>query len=602
MVIEGTSAFSVESKSHRIAPTEDRLLAFVFDLVLFSPVVSLAMSQVLKQMEMVQTVAPQSIEFTVLVVVLLVFSAILVLLTQTLFLFTLQATPGKYFFKMRVVAYEPTEGQTRLTFTQAFLRSLFWNLEFCMLGFPWLEAFSAPKRRLLHDRVSNTVVVTQKMYVDRGPNILEAHFMRQLFLFSAFAACGLLVFIGGHYYRAALQSNFHRSELVSSDFFCEQVSMTVKSDENRLDKALALYMAGEIDEDCLSAEAEFALWWPSHEDKDWAYLAKGILRKSDPELAQSYWLKACSEKAEGPACGIAKYEAEPRDSKIPDGTITSQILSVIQQFEKAQYVKAERSFVDLAKGNGFERFSGQGLVKSFWAQDKIERAQGAFASVVHQLDPASRVELAAWICHEELDNSCSSKAIEACEILKEEDKVTGDSFVALALIREKECRQSETVDYRQFHSLFEERADVLQFVKAIAKESKLTHQQRMTALEDLSFRKNSVRPSFLRLMAIQEWVGQATPNSDFKLVSKFLKEKKVRDLSWIKIYKKTIAALVKNKASKELGEIAMLPNSDLVRRYNLLGLQSDAKQVIAQKAQMQDRIPASQKTTGQESQ
>jgi uncharacterized RDD family membrane protein YckC len=64
----------------------------------------------------------------------------------------MQTTPGKYFFKMRVVPYEPALGQTRLTFGQSFLRALLWNIEFCLLGLPWLEVFSDPKRRLLHDR------------------------------------------------------------------------------------------------------------------------------------------------------------------------------------------------------------------------------------------------------------------------------------------------------------------------------------------------------------------------------------------------------------------------------------------------------------------
>jgi uncharacterized RDD family membrane protein YckC len=594
MVIDDFSALNAGNKAHKVAPTEDRLLAFIFDIVLFTPFVSLILAGVVKQIELVQTVSPQSFEFTILVIILVVFSLMLALLSQTVFLFLMQTTPGKYFFKMRVVPYEPALGQTRLTFGQSFLRALLWNIEFCLLGLPWLEVFSDPKRRLLHDRASNTMVVTEKKQIERGPHLLEAQFMRQFFLFSGFALCGLLIFVGGHYYQAVLSGDFRKADLAESDFFCEQVSQTVKPDELRLDKALALFMAGEIEDDCLAAEAEFSLWWPSSSDKAWAYFAKGVLKKSDPQLAEIYWLKACAEDPDSAACELAQYEAKPRSTKIPEGTETAKILKVIQQFELAQYAKAEKSFVELAKDNGFERFAGQGLVKAFWAQDQTEKAHGAFTSVVHQLDQESKAELSAWICHEELDQQCSSKAIEACEVLKEQKQNTiEDSFVALAMIREKECRKTEAVDYRQFHDLFRERADVLQFVKAIAQESKMSRQQRLTILEDLSFRKDSVRPAFLRLMSIQEWLKQSGANSDFSKVTKFLKEKKVRDLSWVKVYKKSMAVLLKNKAGKDLVEIASLPNADLVQRYELKKLQIEARLVIAASRRLdQNRLPA----------
>ena len=78
----------------------------------------------------------------------------------------------------------------------------------------------------------------------------------------------------------------------------------------------------------------------------------------------------------------------------------------------------------------------------------------------------------------------------------------------------------------------------------------------------MAFRKEQVRPQFLRLMALQSWVQLEKNEEQLKIAVQFLKEKKVRDLSWVKIYQKTLSRILQVKAEKLVKEIAyVLPKT-----------------------------------------
>jgi uncharacterized RDD family membrane protein YckC len=556
---------------YRIAPLSDRILAFVFDLIIFMPVFSFVLANLFRKLELVYFTSPDSIEFLVLAAVSFVFVAFLTILFQTLFLLLMRATPGKYFFKLQVISLqEPTK---QLRFSQAFLRSTIWVLEFICLLFPFLEIASESLRRPVHDRAAGTMVVTLKNKGDSGPHLLESQFVRQILV--VVSLCGFVwaTFFVGHFYKMAVRGDFKKSELESDNSLCSTVTSNLKGNELRIDKALALYLADSITEECLSSEADFVLWTPSSSEKSWAYLAKGLLKKYDTDQMANYLEKSCEMEEGGEACQIAQFEADPATYSIPEGSQTSAVLRVTQDFEKGRYAKAEKEFLELAHESGFEAFSQQGLVKTFWAQNKVERAQGAYQSVVHQMDRSQSMELSAWMCHEELDRKCTQEAYESCETLKSQVAQTKSAhsglFVALALIREKECRHTSALDERQYLSMLEDHKDVLQYVKAISKDSNLSNEDRSLALQDLALRKDSVRPVFLRRLALQQWIGYAHSESDLNRISQFLKEKKVHDLSWIKVYERAMSLLIRMKADKQIREIVNLPSEEIVETFHL---------------------------------
>lgn len=595
-----TSSQLKASRPLRIASLADRLLAFVFDLVLFIPVFSFILANLFRKLELMYFVSPNSIEFLILCGVSFAFVSFLAILFQTLFLLIMGATPGKYFFKMQVVGLQNPLGKLR--FSQALLRSFLWVVEILCFFLPFLEILSDESRRPLHDRAAGTMVITLKNEGDQGPHVLETHFVRQILLAVSLGVFVWSIFLVGHFYKMAIHGEFKKSELETDSYLCSAVSASVGTGEMRLDKSLALYLADEISDDCLAAEADFVLWTLTDREKAWAYLAKGMLRKYDTSQFEAYLDKACEIDEAGEACEIAQYQADPERYALSTESQTGAVLKVIQDFEKGRYNQAETGFRKLAQEQGFESFSQQGLVKSFWAQNKLERAKGAYQNVIHQMAPSSGVELSAWICHEELDRGCSQEAVDACENLKSSAKLSADRpFISLALIRENECRQTSHVDAVQFRALLEENKDILQFVRAIARDSNLNKTERARLLQDLALRKEPVRPLFLRRMALQQWVDVAQTEGEFERIAQFLKDKKIHDLSWVKIYDKALKVFIRMRAEKSLKQIVDLPSEDLIISHDLHAAQIQAHYLVGNyerawnemRSQQMQRAPAS---------
>ncbi|PIS09831.1 MAG: hypothetical protein COT73_12545 [Bdellovibrio sp. CG10_big_fil_rev_8_21_14_0_10_47_8] len=587
---------SPHKKTSAIAPVGDRFLAAAFDAVIFTPIFSFILAGVFRHLERVYFMAPESFEFIVILGVSVMLICLLTLCLETFFLVWKGATPGQYFFKIRVV--DASYPQGRLRFSQAFLRTFLWIIELIPLALPLMEIFSEVDRRPLHDRAAGTKVITLKKIESNHPHVLEAHFVRQTLLGVSLFIFVWMLITTAQVYHVALDGGFKKSELEENSYFCAQVteSMAKRNDQDRskrIDQALALYFVGEISEDCLHAEADFVLWTLDEGDKAWAYLAKGMIKKYDHSQYKSYLEKACENDAAAEPCKIAEYQLDS-SRPMPTNSQTAQILMVTTQYEDGKYSKAEVLFKSLMKTPGFRNFAQQGLVKTLWAENKVERAKGAYQSIMVGLPEDSRNDLSAWICHEELDQSCGSEAVEACEDLKrdiaDERREINSSFIGLALIREKECRQTGAVSYVQFHQLLEQKEDVLAFVQAIARDSKKSNSERDTILQNLAFRDESVRPGFLRLMALQEWLKHPRSKKDLSLVVKFLEEKKTRDLGWIKVYQKALASVMKIGEKELAAKIIGLPSMEMARQYDFIDMQNKA---LAWMGKSQNRIPAS---------
>jgi uncharacterized RDD family membrane protein YckC len=183
MVIQDLSDHSASAPQTglRLAPVADRVLAFAIDFFLFSPVVHLLLSLLLRKIEVLLISAPNSMELFSLIFVCLAATVFFVVIVQTLFLTFLGGTPGKLFLKLRVI---PLSGDSavQLTLNQAFIRSLLWVVEVSLFLVPFLEVLSHSQRRALHDRGAETMVVTLKSKGDSGPHPLEVHLIRQVML------------------------------------------------------------------------------------------------------------------------------------------------------------------------------------------------------------------------------------------------------------------------------------------------------------------------------------------------------------------------------------------------------------------------------------
>lgn len=169
---------SVEQASRKkpaVAFVGDRFLALLLDFLIFSPVVSFFIAGILRQTKMYFLFNAQSVEGYVSILFMVGFGAVLTTFLHSVFLFFWQATPGQMFMQLRVYSYPVARG--RLTYPQCLLRASLWSLSCLTFGIPFMEILSHPLRRAIHERASDTLVVTLKGQGDAGPLLLEEKFI-----------------------------------------------------------------------------------------------------------------------------------------------------------------------------------------------------------------------------------------------------------------------------------------------------------------------------------------------------------------------------------------------------------------------------------------
>lgn len=548
----------------------DRFLASLFDFIIFAPIFSFILLPLMQNFEKIWSVGFQNFEFVIFLAVLVVYTCFLAIIFQAASLFWFRTTPGKFFFKLRVV----NESGDRLSLHQSFLRSIFWVLEFFFLGIPFLEILSHPQRRAIHDRVSGTMVITIKEKEDLGPHPVERHFIRQVLMLGSVAFASWIFVFTNYFLKLAERGEFKKAELEEAGYLCEDVTSHVKKKEIRMEKALALYLADEISKECLLTEADFVFWQPVPLHRDWAYLAKGYASKLDSTLFEQYLNRVCEENESGDACHLAEYEADAQSQDLEKILVHSTSLSVrvkhtVDAFESGKYGLAEAGFRKLKEVDGFKSFALKGLMKTLWAENRKESSEGVYMAAFEDFKDDDKAEIAAWSCHEQMDQACNSELKRACEDLKVQLGNSGhlDSFTALALIRENECRKSSTQDWRKYQSLFQKKKDLYQYVRAIVSESDISPMEREGILEDLAFRKAHVSPQFLRRMAVVELAKSMKSPRSIDQVVDFLKERKNQDLTWIKTYQETVLRLASLERKVELAKVIDLPGASVADKF-----------------------------------
>jgi uncharacterized RDD family membrane protein YckC len=327
-------------QSPPIAFISDRFLALIFDFLLASPLVSLVIAGFVKRAKTLFLLDSQSPEGLALGLVVFVLGALFVLVFQSAFLYYLHATPGQYFFQLRVVSYP--QSKNSLSFSQCLVRSFCFSASCLLLAIPFLEVLGHPLRRAFHERASDTMVVTLKKFHDDGPHEIEQRFISSsmrtgFFVFVLFSSMSLFKTFGSFVAETA-----HENVAVSTQ--CKAIGSKSLQGPKRLDAALALYALKEISGDCLNHEADYLLWKEKSEFKDMAYLAKYISAESthrDEKETQHYYKLIC-ESTNSRACLLADYLDGEKDSKVLKGEVNklmvTQVLLMNEMYQDKNFV------------------------------------------------------------------------------------------------------------------------------------------------------------------------------------------------------------------------------------------------------------------------
>ena len=490
MVIEDVFSPQKKSKSknadlqlRQIAAPIDRLAAFVGEMPVFVPLLSVFLAPFRHDISVAQLTGSQ-VQLLFAGIGIGLTSAATLIAYQTLFIYFFGATPGKYFVGLRVVS---VLGETKPSLTMCLLRSLTMCLEFALLGFPWLASLSHPQRRVLHDRLSDTYVTClDDKKTAPAPMFVEKQLAKNVQA-PGWALFLLAIIFCFNYFNMERKDLSIANEFENNDQLCSQVSVAVKdwhsnidSNPSRIAVALALFEAQNIDEACLDKEAHFSMW--RNQDKDMGYLAHALSNSTDEKIFNDYLDKVCAVNKDGDACQFtSELQSEKENSLIdvrsPASVEVAEPFSNLadvhrdfirlhlerqlhghnQLHEALKVIDESTATPDLADFLNLER------IKIMWEMDRMPEARAVFqASRAHMSEP-SRIQLSSWMCSAEILSGCSKENRLACsQFISDFDQLESDpqpEVVELNYIRAQKCLTSDSMDYVNIDKkLYSERA------------------------------------------------------------------------------------------------------------------------------------------------
>jgi Predicted membrane protein/domain len=361
------SSFKKERPS--IASPGDRFLALVIDFLIMSPVVSLLGAGLLKKSKALFMLNPQSAEGLFMWVVFIVMAFFITSFLQSVFWLVWQGTPGQIFMQLRVITY-PGDENKRLSYPQCFLRAVLWNLSIVMVAVPFLDVLGHPLRRALHERASDTMVVTLKNSCDPGPVAVESRFIGTWMRFF-FVGLGLVAAL----FVIRSVDNIKRSvvaKTMAPDISCRTSAVNDLEGAKRLDTALSLFLLDQFSPECLKKEADVAIWTETDPNlQGLAYLAKS-LTVEDMATQTAYVEKAC-EISEGEVCTLAKFLADEEAGKIGSADfvekslLSTQVVTMQTDLERGHYVQALKDIEEVQKEEVLRDYLDKIYVRAIWS-------------------------------------------------------------------------------------------------------------------------------------------------------------------------------------------------------------------------------------------
>lgn len=492
MVIEDQSMPLSKKKSSRktaeewpLASPVDRLAATVVDIVILLPLFSLALALVKKEITLAQLFGTNP-EFHFLFVVYYVIAPVVIgIIYQTLFISILGATPGKYFFGLKV---QDVWTHSNPHWQRSFLRGLLWWVD-VLLFFPLVALFSDSKRRPIHDRLSDTIVLSKPTRAVQAPGKFETYLSR-VFFTSLITFSGLyLLGQSPLFYELAAQRGIEFKDWVGGKGTCPAIDHAHSSwpegvgKDSRVKMALALFAAQEIDKNCLNAEADHYLWLKNKQESDRGvgYLAKAFAFIDDAEVSEEYLKKVCVDDQTSEACEMSRIFS--LSSEENGGEINKKLAKVYQKqasiyakiwsiryYSRFGNIDKALELIDKVSPNpALSNFLSEYRVKSLWQNDQKDEAENSFKLYWENNGNNDGLHLANWLCYEEVVNSCSGAQSASCqvfgELIKSYPSLLEEATVSLMELRLAECRGSQISSQEKGFS-----QDIQVFVKAFDSE------------------------------------------------------------------------------------------------------------------------------------
>lgn len=459
---EAASATSQAEIHHlkMLANPLDRLAAAIIDisivlfpliLLLSAPIKKILMSAVLTQNEVLFAMSVAGIGLVTLFTIIIY---------QTLFVHFLGGTIGKKIFHLKVVNIWD---DNRVSISDAFFRSLIWTLETLFLLIPHLAVFSDSRRRPLHDRLANTMVINPSKKSVLPPSIYEITFAKAI-LSSVLAIVLVVILQQVLLMGKNLKDNDYIGSLIGEGVeLCEEVDWALETwpetekstTDARVKIALALFAAGEAGKECLKTEVDF-FQLNNQTESSVAYLGQAFVYSSDPDRSNKYLKRICDVDPYSPSCAMARIVENWSDSDWDDvdlgftsmGNNPPIHISVwaIRHYTKQRKFERAAAFLDsLSPQKALSAFLAMHRVKVLWGLHKRSEVRVIADTAMENLPEEDRLRMSTWLCRREFYNeNCDAFNMGSCQVLgrEVENSVQNllDPDVALLTVLRSQCQ------------------------------------------------------------------------------------------------------------------------------------------------------------------
>lgn len=456
----------ISSSSHSCPSTQDRFLAFGFDLVLLGPVISFLNALLLWPF--------RAIEASSYLMASSILGVVLWFWISSFCLVLWGATPGKVIMKMKVIPFDPNQDNSllknsdQLDWSSALLRTIVWLGGCFLLGIPFLSVFKDPKRRVAHDHWSRTILVTQKMGDDQGPLEAERQLARLLQRGSVVVLAIYAVVIGSLVLDSSAFSNFSARvpaaenessvSISEGNSGCAGIQSYFSPDYHELDQLIVYFKSDLVSKECLSETSDKYFDKDTAVDRSWAALAKAVTLENDQSFFSRYLAESCRQVGEESEVCLAGKALATQSQPVAGTSLLSRwlreeipsshpVLSQLQDLKK-----------DMIEGNS--------------------NVETSFNLLTMSLPKRIYYRLFAKVCLSQLTHRCEDTKLSLCEEHAQNMEAPGERLVveeserwtdheALAWIEYQKCRRTPRGSLSDWKSLMENRADIYQFAKVI---------------------------------------------------------------------------------------------------------------------------------------
>lgn len=376
-------------------------------------------------------------------------SAVLVMTYFTLFYFWRGTTVGKLIFRLQVV---DIWNYQRPTLHAALVRSGIMMFEIVLFCLPCLTIFSNPRRRVLHDLLSETVVVSLSDATAVPPSAYTVAFFRGVQA-AVLAFVVLLIFV-----TAAELFNLTEKELLAehSGGGCAQVSEAMSKSEDhpadspRLFLSMALFASGLLDHECLEQEAKM-IFQQTKENTDLAYLALAFVHSDDPDRSNEYLDEVCKVKADGEACLMTKVVNEwANEDWLKVGEIFTQLKGPAPDYVRVWRIRfnmksghfndALAELEQLNYTSAYANYTFFEKIKALWLSQQRHDAELMASVTAPFVEGSMRRYLQGWLCYAQTVERCGPIVPDSCnQLIKDGRSEISDVYARMGVLLAKEA-------------------------------------------------------------------------------------------------------------------------------------------------------------------